>query len=549
MPEAFGPRNWGLSAAETAPARIRNANKEARTAGMRVSENRRESRRRDENREADIRYNSECAMTTSNDAENLTQQGNASLSRGQAAEAIPLYEQSLQLRPGNAATLANLGMAHAELGRLDEALKWYDAALRIEPDFATAHYNRGNALRIRKQFPLALAGYEAALKCDPNFAEAWTNRGLMLMRLGRAAEAVTSYRRALAFRPNASDVHNNLGLALQVLGFVENAVSHFDESIRLNDDNPNAHTNRAQAWLLRGDFRRGWPEYEWRWRLSSHQLPPRDLPRWNGSPFAGRSLLLRHEQGLGDTIQFVRFVPQLKKLGGRVVLECPARLHPLMKSCAGLDGLIDPATAETGCDLQIPMLSVPGLLNVGFRSIPNDVPYLKAEQERVTKWRRELPKKGTRIGIGWQGNPDFPEDVYRSIPLAAFAPLAELPDVHLVNLQMGHGLEQLASFPKRSSIIELDPDRDADGAFLDTAAIMMSLDLIITSDTALAHLTGALGRPLWLPLANTPEWRWLRDRDDSPWYPTARLFRQATPGEWRSVFEMMFGQLTSRLTA
>jgi len=478
------------------------------------------------------------------DALNLLTQGNDLLVQQRFTEAIACYEKVLQVRPDEPDALMNLGVAHAEMNRLDEALKWYDSALQRQPQFAAAHYNRGNALGVLGRHDEALAAYDQAVRCDPKFAEAWNNRGLALMRLGRAVEASLSFRQALQLRPNYFEAMNNLGLALQMLGYVEDAIDMYSDVLRTQPDYVDAHVNRAQAWLTKGDFRRGWPEYEWRRRLSRVALPPRDLPEWDGSSPRQRTILVRAEQGFGDTIQFVRYITKIEEAGGRVVLECHPRLHALLReSYEGAIRLVEPGADVSGCDFQIPMLSLPGLFKTDFRSIPSAKSYLKADPKRVRRWRPKLPKGKPRVGICWRGNPAFPEDAFRSFPLAVMAPLAEVEGIQLISLQKGHGADDTAEF----SVHRLPAEVDEDGAFVDTAAIMTALDLVITSDTAIAHLAGALGRPVWIALHLGAEWRWFRDRDDSPWYPTARLFRQTDIGGWTDVFCRMRDQLRQNI--
>jgi Flp pilus assembly protein TadD len=488
-------------------------------------------------------------MTMPENSITLFDRGNAHLAAGRPAEAMACYEEVLRLRPEAPEVLANLGVCCAELGRLDDALRWYDAALERDRNYPEALYNRGNALREARRFDAALSSYEACLQLKPGFPEAWMNRGLTLMRLGRAADAVASYQQSLRLRPQEPEVINNLGLALQQLGYVETAIDHFSETIRQRPDHPAAHTNRAQARLLKGDFARGWPEYDWRFKLPGRQLPPRALPVWDGSPPAGTTILVRHEQGLGDTIQFVRYAALIKQRGGRVVLECPARLHPLLAKIDGVEKIIDVGEKSPGCDLQAPLLSLPGLFHTDFRSIPAaEPPYLKADAKRVKRWRAALP--GAKcVGLCWKGNPAYPEDAFRSIPLAAFAPLGDVPGVSLVSLQKGDGIEEIAAVRERLKLHELPEEFDADGAFVDTAAVMMNLGLVITCDSSIAHLAGALGRPVWLALPVASEWRWFRDRVTSPWYPTMHLFRQRDPGDWADVVARIKEELTPLVAA
>lgn len=479
----------------------------------------------------------------------LFAEGNRHLAEGRPREALPYYQQVVAARPDLPEAVSNLGVSLADLGQHDEALAAYERALALRPDSADIHYNRANSLATLNRVGEALLAFEAALRLEPDFAQAWTNRGVLLRRLGHVREAFDFHRRALQLRPDSADVHSNYGLCLGSLGRVEEAIEHYDLALRMQPQNHGARCNRAQLLLLKADFRNGWVEYESRWHLARARLPVCELPRWDGAPLGGKSVLLRHEQGLGDTIMFCRYAALIPRADGRVVLECPKRLHRLLSTCAGIDALVERNSDTAGLAFAAPLLSVPGIFRTDLRSIPAAVPYLHAEPQRVEKWRKQLPKSGLRVGIAWQGNPEFPEDAMRSIPLQHFAALNGVADVHWISLQAGHGVEQIAAVSSRLKVHELGPELDVDGAFVDTAAVMMNLDLIITADTAIVHVAGALARPVWLALNTGPEWRWLRDRDDSPWYPSARLFRQERFGGWDGVFARMrdaLSQFTTR---
>jgi hypothetical protein len=293
--------------------------------------------------------------------------------------------------------------------------------------------------------------------------------------------------------------------------------------------------------LLEGNFAQGWPEYDWR-RWHKDVARPFPQPLWDGSPLKGRTLLLHAEQGLGDTLQFIRYSARVPRDGGRVVLECQPALLPLLRGLPGLDQVLPLGAALPPFDVQAPLPSLPGLFGTTADSIPAEVPYLRADPERVGQWRRELgPGDGFTVGIAWQGNPKNKGDRRRSVALSRFVPLAEVPGVRLCSLQVGAGTEQLAGadFP----LLDLG-SRLTD--FVDTAAAVSCLDLVVCVDTALAHLAGALGKPVWLAVASAPDWRWLLGRPDSPWYPTLRLFRQPSPGDWQSVFAQLAAALRQR---
>jgi hypothetical protein len=299
-----------------------------------------------------------------------------------------------------------------------------------------------------------------------------------------------------------------------------------------------------------GHFEQGWPSYEWRWKCKEFgSMPPLRAPLWDGSPLDGRTILIHAEQGLGDTLQFIRYVPLVQQRGGRVIMMCQPPLMRLLAHCPGIERLIPHGETPPEIDLHVPLLSLPKLLGTTVESVPADGPYLDADSDLVEIWRHRLAAyPGFKIGIAWQGNPKFRLDRIRSIPLAQFAPLADVPGVHLLSLQKGAGGEQLAAPERRFPVTDLGCQLDeTTGAFMDTAAVMKNLDLVITSDTSIAHLAGALGVPVWVALNDVPDWRWLLNRDDSPWYPPMRLFRQRRTGHWEDVFDRIAEALRERL--
>ncbi|HYV36862.1 MAG TPA: hypothetical protein VE988_14230, partial [Gemmataceae bacterium] len=312
------------------------------------------------------------------------------------------------------------------------------------------------------------------------------------------------------------------------------------EAVRLNPQFAEAYFNRATPRLLQGDFLGGWADYEWRWRRPAYPPPPFRQPLWDGSPLAGKTILLWAEQGLGDTFQFIRYAPLVKERGGNVIVACQAAVTRLLRSCAGIDRLIAKENAAaTDFDVYAPLMSLPAIFKTTLTTIPAAVPYLAADAKLVEHWREQLGScAGLKIGIAWQGNPEYGNDRQRSLPLTCFEPLSRLAGVQLISLQKGPGIEQLQDVKGRWPIVDFTAKLDeAAGAFQDTAAIMSNLDLVISSDSAVAHLAGALGVPVWLALPWLPDFRWFVGRDDCPWYPTMRLFRQTQSGRWDDVFE------------
>jgi len=456
-------------------------------------------------------------------------------------EAIFLLREALQSKPDYAEAHGNLGNALKDQGRLDEAVAAYQQAIRLKPDDDAMHVNLGQAFLHQQRLEEASACFHQALSLKPASAEAYCSLALLLDRLGKPEEAVRSCEQALRLKPDLPEAHCALGDALRELGRVEEAARSYEEAIRHKPDHAFAHFGRGLIRLLQGDFEHGWPEYEWRWQRPD--VPPRDFsqPLWDGSPLNGRTILLHTEQGLGDTLHFVRYAPLVRQRGGAVVMEGQAAMYPLLTTCPGIDRLVTQGSPLPAFDTHAPLVSLPFLFGTTLDTIPAIVPYLSADPERKQRWQNELSRvQGLKMGIAWQGNPTHPSDRQRSIPLARFAALGELPGVQLCSLQKGPGTEQLAEVADRFPLIDLG-SRFED--FADTAAALASLDLIVTIDSAVAHCAGALGLPVWVLLPFAPDWRWLLNREDSPWYPTMRLFRQPGPGRWDDVFERVTAAL------
>jgi Flp pilus assembly protein TadD len=478
--------------------------------------------------------------------------GEACLFQGKYAEAVEGFRQALRLGSGSAEVHSNLGAALAQVGRLDEAVTHYRQALQLRPGYVEAHNNLGVALTNQGRLEEAAAQLHEALRQRPDYAEALVNLGNVLCTVGRAAEAEATYRRALALLPTYADGHTNLGNLLYHQGRRQDALAHFEEAVRLQPQHVDAHAGRALSLLARGDWPAGLAEYEWRWKSKKFSMAPvfaRLL--WDGSPLAGRTILLHAEQGLGDTIQFIRYAALVKQRGGRVIVACQKALLRLLAGCPGIDELVPQDRPVPAVDVQAPLLSLPRIFGTTPETIPADVHYLSADPALVEHWRRQLsPWQGFKVGVVWQGSRQHVADRKRSVPLRQFAPLARLPGVHLFSLQKGDGVEQLHSLPELFPITDLGARMDdAVGPFLDMAAIMKNLDLVIGCDTAVIHLAGALGVPVWVALPLAADWRWLQDREDTPWYPTMRLFRQLKPDDWDGVFRRLTTALAERLAA
>jgi tetratricopeptide (TPR) repeat protein len=495
-------------------------------------------------------------------------------------DALQSFDRLSQLEPTLAEGHYYRGNALRNLGRLPEALGSYNRALELKNDFAEAHNGRGNVLRDLKRASEALSSYERALALKPDFAEAHSNRGNVLHDLRRLEEALASHDRAVALMPDYARAHFNRGSTLRELGRMSEALACFDRAIELTPGFPPglpgaamlstdrerskeavetsdralrhdqsavlAAAAKGTCLLQTGRFEEGWPLYEWRKKKAGR----RDYckyrqPEWTGTEnLEGRTLFVHAEQGAGDTIQFSRYAQLAREMGAKVILGVPDVLVRLLKDLGpGID-VIGLSSQPPDFDYHVALLSMPLAFRTNFANCPANVPYLRAEPERVEYWRARLGERGRKIGICWQGNTNPQIDAGRSFSLRHFEALAKLPGVRLISLQKNDGVEQLLELPADMRIETLGADFDnPPDAFVDTAAVMVILDLVISSDTAIAHLAGALGRPTWVALKHVPEWRWFLDRSDSPWYPTMRLFRQTIRDDWPEVFAAMESRL------
>lgn len=462
---------------------------------------------------------------------------NAFRKQGKLTEAVASYQQALRIKPDIAQTHCNLGVALFEQGKLTEAVACQRQAVRLKPNYAEAHSNLGMVLAAQGKLTEAVTCYQEALRLKPDLPEAHCNLGVALLQQGKLAEAVACLEHALRLKPDYAQAHSNLGVAIAEQGRLKEAVACYRQALRLDPHYAEAHVNLAYFWFLLGNFEEGWPEYEWRWKRRDFSPPPFRQPLWDGSGLQGQTILLFAEQGLGDTLHFVRYASLIKQNGATVIVQCQAPLLRLLATCAGIDRLAPEGTALPPFDVQAPLLSLPRIFRSTLATIPANIPYLSADPELRAHWQEHLNGvRELKVGIAWQGNPEHQLDRRRSVPLLAFAPLADVPGVRLVSLQKGPGREQLSDLADRLGVLDV-ADRLVD--FADTAAVISNLDLVITVDTAVAHLAGALGIPVWVALPLIPDWRWLLEREDSPWYPSMRLFRQRDRGDWPGVFERL----------
>src|SRR5215475_12355847 len=457
----------------------------------------------------------------------------AALNRDQ--EALAILDKSVAIMPTSVEAITNRGNVLMKLGRPADALAAFDAALVLAPGFPGALANRGNALAALGRFEEAIAQYDAVLAVMPAHAETHLNRGNALHSLCRAAEAIAAFERALALRPDYVKAHVGRGAARQALNQQHEALVDFDRAIALDKSNADAHHNAALARLTLGDYRRGFEQYEWRWQRSGMPVRRRSFgkPLWLGEyPLARKRILVAAEQGLGDCIQFARYVPMLAKSGATVVLEAPPPLLSLLARLDGVSEVVARGDPLPGFDVYSPAGSLPRALRTEVSTIPADIPYLGASEERIANWRDRIERLPTpRIAVVWSGSADHANDRNRSMALRQMAPLLAL-NAGFVSVQRDlrpTDAEELARQPALTHVGDTLADFD------DTAAVLALVDLVITVDTSVVHLAGALGRPTFVLVPFCPDWRWMLARADSPWYPTARLFRQPAVGDWESA--------------
>lgn len=476
--------------------------------------------------------------------------GNALLALRRFNEAIDDYDKAIALRPDYADAHNNRGNAVLELGKFEEAIRHYDRAIELKAGYADAYNNRGNALLKLGRFLEAIKSYDSAVELRPNLAEAHFNRGNAFLKLRQFGEAIRAYDEAVALKSDYAEAHNNRGGALKELERFEEAIGAYEMAIAAQPNYAEAYSNKAQTLLLMERFEDGFAEYEWRNRTkaaSGNRNFEQPLLR-SLDGVATKAVLVHYEQGLGDTIQFCRYVGLLKDRGARVLFAPQTGLRTLLRSLDEQIEMVDLQDQSLVFDYRIPLMSLPFLFRTSRETIPGCTPYLHADTKRIQKWKERIGTHGYKIGICWKGNSTYGSDAVRSPSLDHFASISRIPRVRLISLHKGDGEKQLATLPEGMAVEVLGPDFDSGpDAFVDTAAAMKCLDLVITSDTAVAHLAGALAVPTWIALRNIPDWRWMLERTDSPWYPTARLFRQNADGDWTGVFERIEASLTGQL--
>ena len=499
--------------------------------------------------------------------------------RGKHDKAVELIGRTIENNPQIPQFHNTLGLVFEALGKFEEAVAAYQRAASIKPDYAEAYYNNAVALQSQGQYSASVEKCKQALSLKPDYAEAYNLMGFSLEQQGRHTEAIENYRHAIRVKPDFAEAYYNLANTLQDGAKFTEAIANFEQAIRLKPDFVEAYYNLAKTlqnenrcdeaienyrqsirlrpdlvaaqWhlsrvlLLSGRFEEGWSGYGW-WRSKLNPVPyPHCLekPYWDGSSFTGKRLFVHYEQGLGDNIQFIRYLPMVKARGGTVIFEASKPMLELLRGFAGIDELVEASFGKKPAvefDLHTPLLGLPRIFETTLETIPADVPYLHADPVKVEYWKNRLPEGGFKVGIVWAGLPLHGNDHNRSCHLRHFSPLAQIPGVHLYSLQKGRATGQISELSGTMAVKNLGSDFED---FADTAAAIENLDLVISVDTSVLHLAGAMGKPVWALLPFSPDWRWMLDRRDSPWYPTMKLFRQKNRGQWEPVFKSVAEEL------
>jgi tetratricopeptide (TPR) repeat protein len=508
---------------------------------------------------------------------------NAFLEKGEIEQAILNYKETLRINPNFHWAYNNLGLTLKDIGQVDEAITHFQKAIELSPNFAFAINNLGNALQNKGQIDNAISLFQKTLQINPNNFESLNNLGNCLKDKGLIDEAITCYQRAIEINPTFADSFNNLGVTLQSQGQLDEAFAFYQKALQINPNNlesycnigtvmhekgqpdeafafyqkalqinpnyANAHLNMAYFLLLLGNFKQGWKEFEWRWKTKEylknscfHRPVNFTQPILNRLDITGHTVLIYAEQGLGDEIQFIRYAPLVAQHGTKVIIECHKEISTLLRTIEGVEQFIVQGEPLPHFDIQCPILTLPLVFNTTPENIPVNIPYISVNSILIQKWKDKIQHDNSKlkVGIVWHGNPKHKNDRNRSMPFAHFSPFAKFTDITFYSLQKGKASEQARNFSMGMKFIDLTEEIND---FSDTAALIENLDLTMSVDTSVVHLAGALGKPIWTLLPFAPDWRWMLNREDSPWYPTMRLFRQPSPGDWNSVIKKVSEEL------
>jgi len=495
--------------------------------------------------EAVLAYN-QAVSIKSDYAEAYHNMAIALQSQGRYIAAVDKCREAISLKGDYAEAYNTMAFSLEKQERYAEAIENYKQALQLKPDFAEAYNHLGFVLNNQGRSAEAIENYRCALQVDPNYAEVYSNLGIALKDQEQFAEAIKNFEQALRIDPDFAEAYYNLANSLRDEGQCAEAIDNYKQAIRLKPDYGEAHWNMSLTHLLNGNFIEGWKGYKWRRNIDLKILIGHhytDKPRWDGTPFEGKRLLVHYEQGLGDNIQFVRYLPMIKARGGTVIFETLKPLIALLQDFPGADQIVEnhpDGKPSVDFDVYTSLLDMPSIFGTTLETIPAEIPYIHAEPVKVKYWRNKLAGPYFKVGIVWAGSPTHGNDRYRSCKLKCFAPLTKIDAVCLYGLQKGKAAAQMDEMAGILSIVNISKEFDD---LTDTAAAIENLDLVISVDTSVLHLAGAMGKPAWALLPYAPEWRWMLNRQDSPWYPTMKLFRQKEWGQWEPVFNQVAQEL------
>ena len=467
----------------------------------------------------------------------LNNLGNVLKEMGELDRSVQAYQQALEIAPDDAEIHNNLGVTLKEMGELDRSVQAYQQALEINPQYAEAHNNLGNVLKEMDQLDESIHAYQKALKINPQYVEVYNNLGNVLKEMDQLDESIHAYQKAIQIQPDYVEAHINLGVVLREQVRLKESIQAHQQAIQIQPDYDEAHINLAITFLLQGQLTAGWKEFEWR------RSRKRDFkrPLWDGTPLNGKSILIYAEQGFGDTIQFVRYIDLLPDANTIIIVFCQPELKTLFKSMDRIDTLVTKGEDIPNSDVHVPLLSLPYMFNTTLNTIPARIPYLYPNPKADSVFHLD-GSHDLKIGIVWAGRPTHADDNNRSIDLKWFKCLLDIRNCEFFSLQVGERREDIKQHGHHRTIKDLGKQFTD---FHHTALAILQLDLVISVDTAVAHLAGALGKEVWTLLPFVPDWRWMLDRSDSPWYPSMTLFRQQeTGGDWSPVFERLRLALT-----
>ncbi|HET6250869.1 MAG TPA: tetratricopeptide repeat-containing glycosyltransferase family protein [Tepidisphaeraceae bacterium] len=469
------------------------------------------------------------------DAEALHLRGLILQRDGSALAAIEAFKQAIDINPGAVGYHNNLGVALQDLGRFAEAEAAYRSALHVKPNATHVQNNLKRLLARQGVSPQRTARHRKL-----SDAEAFNDRGIQLYESGDLDQSLAAFRRAIDLQPSMSNAWNNMGNVLRYLGRLDEAIAAYRRALAIRIDYPDAHQGLGMALLQSGDFLHGWLEYEWRWKVPSAKPRTFPHPRWAGEDVAGKTIFVYEEQGFGDCIQFVRYASLLADRGARIIVGCRRELARLISTVPGVAEIIIGGQVLPRFDLHVPVMSLPLLFDTRLETVPACVPYFKLARDEIQKWRLRVGEDSHfHVGLAWRGNPELATNRIRSINLSSLSCLASVPNITF------HNLQNLPRRQSEQSALEMSDHSSLLSDFADTAALISNMNLVITVDTAVAHLAGALGIPTWILIPTASDWRWMILRSDSPWYSTVRLFRQSTPGRWDDVVSQIHRDLAS----